>query len=452
MNEVKHIAEYGTIWNKTDFENEKPVDSFDEVFLDERSFQSLKGFVTENNDIDPIFSFHRKKGRDLIRVKNHVGIVETRQGTVIEILPKIYRATEKTDGSEVSYAKSVLLEMLRTLRNSPFRCIDQAHLHTSKMPLIEIFITVFLDEMEKLVKRGIKHYYSTQSENQLFLKGKLQFNDNIKYNAAHRERFFVQFDEFKTDIPQNRILKAALVYLKSKSRSSKNINSINGYIHQFDDVSTCSNLNYDLIQINGHNRLFTHYDMALRWAKVFLLGQSLTSFKGKHLNAAILFPMEVLFESFVAHKLKQQHPEWNISVQDRKHYLATDLNYNAERRFHMRPDLVIETETKTIVADTKWKLIDENKPRENYQISQADMYQLFAYGKKYKVSKLFLIYPFSNHFTKQLSFDFENSNQDIPSMRLMCIPWSFEDIANNNSISLSSLPDLVSHFHSKSGI
>lgn len=435
MKEVKHIAEYGTIWNRNDFEIEMPVDSFDEVFLDDRSFQSLKSFVTENSDIDPIFSFHRKKGKDLIRVKNHVGIIETRQGTVIEILPKIYRSNEKTDGSEVSYAKSVLLEMLRTLRNSPFHCIDQAHLHTSKMPLIEIFITVFLNEMEKLVRRGIKHYYSTQSENQLYLKGKLQFNDNIKYNAAHRERFFVQFDEFKTDIPQNRILKAALVYLRSKSRSSKNISLINSLIHQFDDVSACSNLHRDLIQVNGHNRLFTHYDMALRWAKIFLLGQSFTSFKGKHLNAAILFPVEVLFESFVAHKLKKQYPEWNISVQDRKHYLVTDLNNNEESRFRLRPDIVIETGNETIVADTKWKIIDENKPRENYLMSQSDMYQLFAYGKKYKVPKLILIYPMSINFQNHLSFRFEDN------LELICFPWSFSSIPNGRITVQSTLPD-----------
>lgn len=441
MSKVKHIAEFGTIWNGKDLKPENPVDSFDEIFLDDRSFQSLKGFVTENNDIDPIFSFHRKKGKDFIRVKNHVGIIETRRGTVIEILPKIYRATEKNDGSEVSYAKSVLLQMLRTLRNSPFRCIDQAHLHTSKMPLIEIFITVFLDEIEKLVKRGIKHYYSTQSENQLFLKGKLQFNENIKYNAAHREQFFVQFDEFKTDIPQNRILKATLIYLKSKSRSSKNISLINGFIHLFDDVSICSNLDHDLIQINGNNRLFTHYDMALRWAKVFLLGQSFTSYKGKHLNTAILFPMEVLFESYVVYKLKQQHPEWNISVQERKHHLVTDLNYNEEKRFHIRPDMVIETDTETIVADTKWKIIDENKPRNNYEISQADMYQLFAYGKKYGVSNLILIYPFSKSFTKLIPFDFGGSTEGNSGMKLRCIPWSFEDITNSHLTSQSSLPD-----------
>jgi len=419
--DTKQIAEFGIIWNSEDFKPDIPTDSFSEIFLDNRSFQSLKNFTTENNGADPIFSFQRKKGKELIQVKNHVGIIETRQGTVIEILPKIFRGNDTDEVSEAAYSKSVLLQMLRTLRDSPFRSIDHAHLHTTRMPLLEIFITVFLDEMDKLVKRGIKHFYSTQTENLPFLKGKLQFSENIKHNTAHRERFFVQYDEFKTDIPQNRILKAALVCLKNKSHSPKNINLINGYIQLFDEIGNCTNLQDDFRQINGHNRMFSHYDRSLSWAKVFLLGESFTSYKGKQLNAAILFPMEVLFESFVACKLKQQYPKWKITAQDRKHHLVTDLNSGIEKRFRIRPDLVIETESGTIVADTKWKIIDENNSRDNYQISQADMYQLFAYGKKYEIKWLMLIYPTCATFQSELKFSYEEG------LELVCCPWNFRE-------------------------
>jgi 5-methylcytosine-specific restriction enzyme subunit McrC len=159
--------------------------------------------------------------------------------------------------------------MLRTLRNSPFRSIDQSHLHACRMPLIEIFITVFLCEMEKLRKMGIQHFYIAQGENQIFLKGKLQFSENLKYNNTHRERFFVQFDEFKTDIPQNRILKTVLVYLQKESHSAKNIRNINSMLQLFKEVPICPNKSNDFLQINNQNRLFLHYKMVLLWAKFF---------------------------------------------------------------------------------------------------------------------------------------------------------------------------------------
>jgi 5-methylcytosine-specific restriction enzyme subunit McrC len=150
-------------------------------------------------------------------------------------------------------------------------------------------------------------------------------------------------------------------------------------------------------------------------------------------NTAILFPMEVLFESFVAQKLRQQYPEWNIATQERKHYLITDLNQN-HQRFCIKPDIVIKTRTETIVADTKWKIINQDEPEKNYQISQSDMYQLYAYGKKYVVSQLILIYPFSKTFTDELHFEYEKNIEDFPSMKLCCFPWKFENKNNLDNI------------------
>ncbi len=430
MPEVKHICEFGTIWNQKEFFPEKPVDSFNEIYMDAKSFESLKNFVAENNDpgceIEQAFSMHRRKGKDFIRVKNYVGVIETRQGTIIEILPKIYHAACYNEPVLIKQSKSVLLKMLRTLRDSPFKKIDQAHIKTARLPILEIFISVFLKEMEHLLKRGIKHFYVAREENQKYLKGRLLFNQNLKSNLIHRERFFVNFDEFRADIPQNRILKTALVYLKRKSKSPRNIRQIISLIDLFDEVKTCSNLEKDLQHLNGQNRLFSYYENALQWAKIFLQNESFTSYKGKNLNTAILFPMEVLFESYVASKLKQFHPHWEISLQDRNQYLLTDLNISKEK-FRLRPDLVIHTDCKTIVADTKWKMINQHFSQNNYNISQADMYQLYAYGKKYQTKngsvRLALIYPYSESFNNPLNFKYE---EDLP---IGAIPYDFENEA-----------------------
>lgn len=350
-------------------------------------------------------------------------MIETRQRTVIEILPKIYQAHNINEEEQIRNSKSVLLKMLRSLRNTPFKSIDKAHLKTCRIPIIEIFISVFLKEMEILLKRGIKHFYTSQEENQKYLKGRLVFTENIKNNIIHRERFFVNYDEFKVDIPQNRILKSALLYLKDKSKFSKNIRQIISFLFLFDEVDHSKNLEKDLLQLDGQNRLFNHYETVIKWAKVFLLNQSFTSYKGNHLNTAILFPMETLFESYVAQRLKQFYPSIDIITQDRKHYLLHDLSFN-QQKFRLRPDIVITSKEFLLLADTKWKLIDENVPQKNYYISQTDMYQLYAYGKKYQmVNKsvhLVLIFPKHEGFKQQLHFKYEeNLNIDV-------IPYDFE--------------------------
>lgn len=142
----------------------------------------------------------------------------------------------------------------------------------------------------------------------------------------------------------------------------------------------------------------------MQWVALFLWKQSLVSFTGKHLSLALLFPMERIFEDYVASVIRKQNSDWHISTQDTKHHLIEE--HQDRSMFQLRPDIVMSKttnwETSTIVLDTKWKLIDETNRRQKYNISQADMYQLFAYAEKYKCKDVYLIYPKTETFTKNL--------------------------------------------------
>lgn len=63
------------------------------------------------------------------------------------------------------------------------------------------------------------------------------------------------------------------------------------------------------------------------------------------------------------------------------------------------PDIVVRGGGKTFILDTKWKLLSADSTQ-NYGISQGDMYQMYAYHKKYQakekaenVAGCFLLYP-----------------------------------------------------------
>ena len=66
--------------------------------------------------------------------------------------------------------------------------------------------------------------------------------------------------------------------------------------------------------------------------------------------------------------------------------------------FCLKPDLLIDTLECRWILDTKWKRVDRRSSKKNYDLSQSDFYQLFAYGHKYRkgidVPKLVLIYPY----------------------------------------------------------
>lgn len=345
------------------------------MYITPQAFDSIERFILENEEHARYLKITTKRSfGKVLQAQKFVGVIQTKDGTTIEILPKI---------QEVDYiaSKNILIQMLKTLKNSPFKNINHAHLQSEKLPLLEVFITMFLEELSMLVKKGIRSDYIAKEENLAFLKGKLKMSEQIKYNTIHKERFFVAYDEFSSDRVENRLIKTTLQYLYKKSHSNQNQQRIREFLFVFDDILLSYNVKVDFIKIKP-NRQMKAYEQTLLWCKTFLLGNSFSPYKGDDLAFALLFDMNMLFESYVGHYLKMQGLK--VSLQDRKHHLVEE-----PQKFALRPDFVLTCKDKsTIIADTKWKIIQDEK-----DISQVDMYQLFAYGKKYKNQKLFLIYP-----------------------------------------------------------
>ena len=186
-----------------------------------------------------------------------------------------------------------------------------AHLKNRKMPLLEIFISMFLDELSHHLKRGIKSDYILKEENLRFLKGKLKIGEQIKKNFIHKERFFVEYDEFISDRVENRLIKTTLRYLYKKSRSNRNQQRIREFLFVFDDVGVSHHIKTDFAKVKL-NRQMKDYEQVLLWCKTFLLGNSFSPYKGDDVAFALLFDMNLLFESYVYDSLRRKKEELKI--------------------------------------------------------------------------------------------------------------------------------------------
>ena len=343
-----------------------------ERIIGKKDFGDIENFILKNSDENaPFLRIASGVGGKFIQARNYVGILQTKSGLTIEILPKI------ADKNDAERSKAVFIKMLRTLKNFPFKSSNLASLKTQNLPLLEIFISMFLCELEALVKKGIKSDYVALEENLNFLKGKLNINEQIKRNSIHKERFYVGYSEFLSDIKTNRIIKTTLKFLYKKSNSSKNQQKIREFLFMFDEVSTCDDYKnfFEKLIIN---RQVKHYEQTLLWCKIFLLDNSFTPHKGDDLAFALLFDMNALFESYVGNFIKKSFPG-TILQHSEKHLVEYP------KSFKLRPDIFLKDK---FIADTKWKIISSKD-----DISQADLYQLYAYGKKHECSKLYLIYP-----------------------------------------------------------
>jgi len=393
--QLYQITEYGS------FVRGKEVAGY--TSLPQDTFDALENFLLSNRtnttDTLELMTISARKGiGKIITAKNYVGVITMDDGTTIEILPKIFsREAIVTDK-----VKKLLMNMLKTLRNTPFKSLQSTSVDIDKLSIFEIFIRMFVDEVFYIVKRGLKCDYETVQSNSNVFKGKMIFDGQIKHNYAHKERSFVEYEAFHVNNAENKILKSALCYLYKYTISSKNKSDIKTLLHVFSEVDESKDYQADFAQIVP-NRQNAGYQTALLWSSIFLMGKSFTSFSGSKVAFALLFPMETLFESYIAAELKKMlcHSRYTFSTQDTTYHL-----FDEPRKFLMKPDIVIKNKAhnQTFVMDTKWKVLSDAKV--NYGISQADMYQMYAYQKKYASENVTLLYPLTEKIEQKEKIEF----------------------------------------------
>ena len=118
---------------------------------------------------------------------------QTPDGTTIEILPKVGKAFSSQENTDTylkdnqDESRKILLKMLVCLQSFRHIVIEPASLLAAKMPLLEVFITDFLNSVEHIAKRGLRSQYNSNQDNLFALKGKLLIDAFLKYLAAFDE-------------------------------------------------------------------------------------------------------------------------------------------------------------------------------------------------------------------------------------------------------------------------
>lgn len=379
------------------------------VVLPNKAYESLMALQYSDSardaDIQPFLKPAIYRRKPALQVRNYVGVLQTACGTQIEVLPKVYNPN---GDNEEEYCRSALLKMLRTLKDSPFKDAGRADIRDAKMPLLEVYISQFLALANQLVKRGIRSDYVKVQNNSKFLKGRLLVAQQIRKNSIHSERFYIEHSEYQVNRPANRLIKTALMKVVKLARSNRNQRLARELSFVFEDVPKSHDIAGDFQKVKI-DRGMQHYQEVLAWTKLLLSGLGPTASAGSFNTLSLLYPMERIFEDYVAHSLHKNMPEAlgegaRLKTQVGGKALIND--HNDKPMFRLRSDLMaIEGDKALWVMDTKWKLINGNSRAKNYGISQSDMYQLYAYGHKYLTGdkKLMLIYPMNESFKVPLS-------------------------------------------------
>lgn len=339
-------------------------------------FRALGSLITERDDEFQPFRLFYKGRKECISARNYVGSVGFSDGNTLEILPKIKTSEED--------ARRIFLDMLEVIWDLEPREYSMTKASLTDCSIFEFMISMFLREIERILAKGVRSDYSEIERNENFLKGKLMVGENVKYNLLHKERFYVKYEVFGINSPENRILKATMMKLKGVSHSPENRLKLNRFIELFDSVPPVMDIISEYRKC-GLSRNSRHYGNALSWSRLFLLNKGLSTFSGTNLSYSFLFPMERVYELYVAKMIARSIPK---GCKCREQVQSKRL-FDNSKRFGLRPDLLLERKDgKRIVFDTKWKSIDSED-----ELSISDMTQMHSYITRYGTVGAVLIYP-----------------------------------------------------------
>lgn len=410
------VFEFDTVTSKRDRVEHSP----DDLTVPAAVFTWLETEALRISELgtQPWLRLTQRRGVRAVQFASFVGVLRAPDGFQIEVLPKVGKAI----GGGQAEARQLLIDMLCCLERFRHVQTDQAKLLAAHMPLWDVFVTEFLRATELVVKRGLHSAYSPVEDNLFALRGKLMMSQHLRDNMFRADRFFTGFDEFTTDRPENRLLHAALTKVLQRSLAHDIQKRARALTASFANIPVSQDPVRDFQRILK-DRSMSHYASALAWARLILSHESPLTGSGSHDAPSLLFPMEAVFEAFVAkHVAKQVKPGSTLKTQVRSLGLVT---HKGREWFRMKPDLVItDGEGFQVALDTKWKLIDTNEASatDKYGLVQGDLYQMHAYGHTYLigVGDLVLIYPKSEAFNSPLPvFEFPHAH----GLKLWVLPF-----------------------------
>lgn len=349
-----------------------------------------------------------------IRARQFVGVVQIDDGLILEFLPKIYVPKESNSRNEKikSSLENLFFMLEYSGRLAKISKISTDY-NSQKSSIFETLIFIFSSNLLAEIRKSANFEYQNFDKNRNYLRGKLLIGENIRQNSLNPAKFFTQKDEFTIDNSLSRVFKLVAKKLLAVSRNRENRRILAQILVELADVSN-ENISANELGKIKFNRLNSRFEFSFLMAKMFISKKSLDGV-GVNLNFVILWEMNRLFEDFIAAAIRKKcREEKEIILQAGGRKLAN---------INLRPDILVKNAGKNLkIIDTKYKIPFEN---DNLKMSVADIYQMFAYAKKFNVGEVVLLYPESSAGgSKEADFDmdenskllirFVNLNRNIP--------------------------------------
>ena len=379
--------------NLFEYQNKEELNhSFEEleIFLDEIwNNREKSGYYydeEESRSETQQFLQFLQKNRE-IKSNKYVGVIHF-EDKRINLLPKIFydpgRAYQEND---VYAIHNHVLWWLSYCRKIKFPSYNTP-LDSTRSDFFEVLIYLFSKYTRELLSNAIYQQYREVERELPHVKGRINMNKYINENLsrARWHKLNCVYDPFVLDNEFNRIIKHVSKMLSGVTVNPDSKKYLRQILFILDDVSDtkasarkCASIQF--------NPALSDFETVRDYCVLFLDNSISFNYKNDLKLFAFLLPMEYVFEDFIYGFIEKEVDGIKAVSQSSSRYLDQD------ETFSLRPDLILQSTEKKIIADTKYKMVYKNPDDPKKGISQSDLYQVLAYAVRHKIEDIALLYP-----------------------------------------------------------
>lgn len=349
-----------------------------------------------------------------IETTSWVGVIKYKN-THFQILPKLIYTKEynedydeKTKEETKSNILKNLIFMLSYTKKLDIKTSNDAKLLTSKNPFIEILIREYTKSLFECLKRLTPKKYVRGEDNLNYLKGKIKFTENIRYNSSNQAKFYCEYDEFSENNILNQLFLFVSTCLYNISNDSYNKKTLKFIMNYYSDIKLIrfNRFKAEKIRLSRNQELF---EKPFKLAKMFVEKTSVDLSKNKFENITLIWDMNKLFEEFVFEIMKKFEGELGCKLVAQKGRRL--LKNDTSKKRNTFVDIMVEKgdgdELERIVLDTKYKKFVSSD-----DFSNTDVFQVSTYCLLHNAYHAILLYP--KYGTNGPDRDFElNIDEEI---------------------------------------
>lgn len=344
-------------------------------------------------------------GQQAIKTKDYVGTIVFK-GEQLNIFPKIFRESKEDNDTDELTLPFLMHNLVKWIEYSskvdyPYISISTDIENTNDLQ--ELFVSLYVRYVKSALDRGLFYRYEEQNEDEKTIKGRFDIKDYFtkKYPNGILDKFKCSYTTFEFDNLLNRIIKCTLKHVFNIANRS-NQKMIRALLNKLGEVSDvhCTPSDCDRITLS---KMHGNYRVILSMSKMFLWNKTSTYTMDSQESFCFLFPTDVLFEGFIGGFIQSiLMGQAKISLQADEVSLIDNMSYGSKEfgpAFALRHDILVEHKEKGLfILDTKYKMLSPfseyiSKNDISRDVSQPDLYQMYAYASKRGLDKVYLLYP-----------------------------------------------------------